>query len=682
MRQNCPFPTRDGSFLKQAVAVGVVIWVFCCQLQLVLAQAEPGKPKPPRTLSDHPGNIFLEGEEVSVRVPPDLPVSDLKWRVLDMEGRTVRNGELRATQKKRGENLPLGRLGVGYYRAEFNLAGDDQVVAWTAAAVLAPLRAPVPGHSPICVDSATSWFAADDPLAQGHLANLASLAGVNWIRDRARWRDLQTGVKTFAGRTTYDTAAEIQQEAGLRVLQVFHDTPPWARDGRSSGEFTRDLRHLHGFCKAMAQRFKGSVQSWEPWNEANVKNFGGHTVDEMCSWQKAAWLGFKAGDPDVIVGWNATAAAPTAQHTKGVLANETWPYFDTYNIHTYDWAHSYFDLWGPAREAACGRPLWITESDRGLQHLKNPPWYDLSVRDAQLKAEFMAQSYAQSLYAGASRHFHFILGHYYETNGVQFGLLRKDHTPRPAYVALAAAGRLLAGARCLGRWKPAGDVHVYAFRGEPDGVKRDVLVAWAEKDVDWPARGMTEADWSLPEEVACEGVFDYLGRSLANEVPAQLQSAPRYFVLPRGEAEKLPLEALAKQSQFRPGKPSPIVLQVVMPPTSRIRVEDKNWSEGHAYQFASGQVRDLTLVAYNFSDRAFSGRVTIASLPTGWRLSPQSWDVNLEPMAREILKMEFHAAAGAAEDGWVHLAGDFGAGTTAVVAFRMVEREGLKVPDH
>ena len=41
----------------------------------------------------------------------------------------------------------------------------------------------------------------------------------------------------------------------------------------------------------------------------------------MCSWQKAAWLGFKAGNPDVIVGWNATAAVPTPAHTEGLLTN-------------------------------------------------------------------------------------------------------------------------------------------------------------------------------------------------------------------------------------------------------------------------------------------------------------------------------------------------------------------------
>jgi len=75
-----------------------------------------------------------------------------------------------------------------------------------------------------------------------------------------------------------------------------------------------------------------------------------------------------------------------------------------------------------------------------------------------------------------------------------------DMTPRPAYVALAAVGRLLAEAKCLGRWAvpDSDDAYVIAFRARPDGLERDVLVAWAEKKVDWPQRAKTKVPFSLP----------------------------------------------------------------------------------------------------------------------------------------------------------------------------------------
>ena len=331
----------------------------------------------------------------------------------------------------------------------------------------------------------------------------------------------------MADQTSYDSAAAIQHRAGLQVLQVFHDTPPWAREPNAPGSrFATDLRTVHRFTTAMARRFRGRVQAWEPWNEANVESFGAHTVDEMCSWQKAAWLGFKAGDPDLIIGWNVTAAVPTPQHTEGIRANEVAPYFDTYNIHTYDWFHEYDRLWSPARAATAGKPLWITEADRGMKHLNNPPDYDLPWPGERLKAEALIQEYACSLAAGAAQHFHFILGHYHEPNGVQFGLLRRDLTPRPAYVALAAVGRFLAGARPLGRWHPGQDLTVLAFRARPDGEESDLLVIWAEHPVDWESRGRHLVDNPLPANLPVKATYDYLGRDCP-VWPAGHGSAPR-----------------------------------------------------------------------------------------------------------------------------------------------------------
>ena len=101
----------------------------------------------------------------------------------------------------------------------------------------------------------------------------------------------------MVAETTYDSAANIQHRYGLKILQVFHDTPRWAVAlPGATGRFPSDLRHVYHFAKAMSQRFQGRVQAWEPWNEANVTTFGGHTIDELCSYQKAAYLGFKAGD--------------------------------------------------------------------------------------------------------------------------------------------------------------------------------------------------------------------------------------------------------------------------------------------------------------------------------------------------------------------------------------------------
>jgi glycerophosphoryl diester phosphodiesterase len=610
----------------------------------------------PKPLADHSGNIFLEGEEVRVAWPRDLAPAVDRWRAVDDRGRVVRAGGLAAGATSAAAPLDLGLLGVGWYRVEFGSADDSQL-HWTTAAVLKPLAVPTPFDSPVAVDSATAWFARDDRSQQQRLANLAALAGVNWVRDRLRWGEIQPQAGALVDRvTTYDTAAEIQHAAGLKVLQVFHDTPPWAREesGRG-GRFAPDLRHAYALGRALAERFRGKVQAWEPWNEANVATFGGHTVDEMTAWQKAAWLGFKAGDPDVMVGWNVSTAVPTWQHTEGLRANKVWPYYDTYNLHTYDWSHAYADLWAPAREATWGRPLWITEADRGTPHLKNPPWYDQDLRLERLKAEWIAQSYACSLFAGARRHFHFILGHYQEPNGVQFGLLRLDLTPRPAYVALAAVGRLLAGAQVLGRIRLDQDLQVYAFRARPDGHERDVLVVWAERDVDWAERGQALADWPWPNQLRIEGVVDYLGRSLGQTLPSKIGSAPLFVFLPRGQAATLPLEPPpALSSAPKDLQPSPVVLRWSVPESARLRVEDLPWSEGYAYQVAPDEPLGCFLEVYNFGASPVEGNLQIAAIPEGWHFDIEAGPFKVEALGRQQLKGSLRIASSApVRDGWV-----------------------------
>ncbi|HUW60470.1 MAG TPA: hypothetical protein VMZ06_05645 [Candidatus Bathyarchaeia archaeon] len=637
--------------------------------------------KVPVPARDHPGNVFLQGETVVAPIPGDLSRPAVRWRVLDDRLGVVADGPVESGAGR----VALGMLDIGWYRVEF-LGADGEPISWTCAAVLARLAEPVPQDSPIGIDGALSWYPTDTPEMREHLARLAALAGVNWIRDRLRWREIQPEQDTFAKDTVYDAMAVAQSDCGLKVLQVFHGTPqwataPWAVRGaaespEATGRFPGDLRHVYTFCKAMSARFKGRVLAWEPWNEANAHNFGGHTIDEMCAFQKAAYLGFKAGVPDVTVGWNPMGGINTPVLANGVLENETWPYYDTYNIHSYDWPHDYEKLWIPSREAACGRPIWVTECDRGMKADPASPCGDYTHEDALRKAGFVVQSYATSLFAGATRHFHFILGHYMEGEAtVQFGLLRPDLTPRPSYVALAAVGRLLAGARCLGRWRLEGapDAHVYAFHARPDGIARDVLVAWTEQRADWPERGTARVAWEPPLGLEVAHVYDYLGRSLGDTVPPELTSQPVFVLTAPGDADRLPLDTVPLPP-WREGAVSPVVLQLDMP-GRRAVMRKEAWTQEHERTAELRADTALVIAAYNFGDTPVHGTVVLEQAPEGWRIEPDRWDLDLEPMARLDLpaKLSVPETVSETDTGhWVTFRGEFGAANRPVLAFRVL----------
>jgi hypothetical protein len=669
--------------LKAIISIAISIWM-CSQVDgsfdtAYWSDGHVVNRSIPTPLDGHPGNIYLESETVWVKVPAETPKEARSWRALDDKGRMVRSGVFSDGSAALPSRIRLEQLPIGWYRVEF-LDEKRSFLQWTTAAVLQKLRAPVPQDSPVCVDSATAWFARNRPDDQARFASLAALAGVNWIRDRLTWQELEPKPGQFTkAATTYDSSAAIQVSYGLKVLQVFHSTPDWAWDTKLDGEhpsgrFARDLRDVYRFCEAMAERFKGRVLAWEPWNEANVSTFGGHTIDEMCSFQKAAYLGFKAGDPSVTVCWNVYTTAPTPRHTQGLLDNEEWSYFDTYNIHTYDWAHDYERLWAPALLAACSKPIWVTEADRGLKFVDPEPWCELSREDEIRKAHYIAQSFASSFYAGSVRHFYFILGNYYEkSNGVQFGLLRKDMTPRPAYVALAAVGRLLAGAKCLGQWTipESEDAYVIAFRARPDGLERDLLVAWAEKKVDWPQRDKTKVPFSLPKSWQPERIFDYLGRRL-DEMPVELSGEALFIVLPAGQTDKVKLATIAR-SKKREDNVCPIVLQIQMPHSASMKIEPLPWSQGYEYQIEPDKPYNLLMYAYNFSKETAKGTIRVAGKPSGWALDKETWNISVDSMQREPFEASLTIPAG--QGGTLKLSGDFGPSGKPVLAFRLHGRK-------
>ena len=637
-----------------------MIAVLACAIAIAGASEQPGTP--------HFGNVYLHGETVRVAGPEDVRDETRTWRVLDDAHDVVAEGAIEARRI-----IELGTLPIGWYRVEF-LDETGQSVAFTTAAVVHKSAIPPPDETPVAVDIALSWLARDEPAHWPEIARLASLAGAGWVRDRIHWREMQAESGEFFEETHYDTTARIQSGQGHRVLQVFHTIPAWARDNTGRDRPRTDLRHVHRFCREMAVRFQGRVHAWQPWNEGNARNFGGLTMDELCTHQKVAYLGFKAGDPDLTVCWAPLGGIDTEAQVQAILRNETWPYYDIYSIHSYDWPHAYADLWEPARRAACGRPIWVTECDRGMTVDPASPVGDYTHENARLKAQFVAQSYASSLSSGASRHFHFILGPYTERDGtIQFGLLRHDYTPRISYTALAAVGRFLAGATSLGRWElpDQPDAHVYAFRGRPDGEARDVLVAWIEKEADWPGRGEQVLPWPLPEPLPVEAAFDYLGRPLEAVPPETIASAPLFALLPEGAADSLLLQTIAP-SEYRAGTPSPVVLQFDTPNIAPV-IRQREWTHEPERVFDLGTETECALLVYNFSDTEVTGTISLTEAPEGVTISAENWNVILPPMERQIL--EFRITVPASHESkngdWILFQGDFGPAGTPVLAFEM-----------
>ena len=577
--------------MRHSIEIGLLSVAVFSATNLAAA-ADRTLPKP---LPEHPGNIFLAGEQVVIDLP-DAAHGDA-WQAVDYEGEIVADGH-------GGGRITLGRLPVGYY--EVRRKGSDAGQASPVSlGVLTPLKVPTPRTSPIASDVAMAWFYPTEKMPA--VASLCALAGLNWIRDRLSWPEVEPQRGVFAEHTRYDDSAAIQSSAGLQVLQVNHRSPSWANP--QGDRFPLDLRDAYGFYREIARRWQGKVLALEPWNEADIANFGGHTGSEIATLQKASYLGIKAGNPRMIVCQNVFAIHRPAT-LADFRANQAWPYFDTFNLHHYEPLEKYAKVYADFRAVSAGRPLWVSECSVTVKWAGDVKRAEPTAADLRVQAERVAKMYAMSLHEGSSATFYFILGHYVE-GPTQFGIIHRDLTPRPAFLALAAVGRLLADAKPLGKLKAGDNVAGFVFHAKPDGNERAVLVAWSKRG---------DATLALP--TVPEAVFDHLGREKANPAASlALSAAPLVAVFPAAAAGTFELEPPPAAAPRLEGKPSTVVLQAIWP---RKQVEESQ----SAYYVASHHKERIPIFVYNFGREPVEGRVTVQG-PKDWRAENardrQSW---------------------------------------------------------
>ena len=624
--------------MKHTIICGVVGALIGASF---LGQAAAAGGASPQPLAGHPGNIFLAGEAVTIAAPPGDAET---WQAADYEGRTVAEGRVREGRAE------LGPLPVGYY--EISRAGA-RANSRVSVGVLERLRAPTPRTSPLGINVAMAWFFPKEKMAS--VAGLCALAGMNRVRDRLNWPELEPQKGQFAAPNRYDWSVQAQAAAGLQVLETSHHSPAWANP--NGKRFPLDLRDAYTFHREMARRWRGQVVAFEPWNEADISMFGGHTGSEMASLQKAAYLGLKAGNPKVVACLNVFATHRPAT-LRNLRENEAWPYFDTFNLHHYKPFAAYPKLYADFRAVSAGKPLWVTECSvpvqwRGDERLQEP-----APEDLRLQGERLTMTYAQAIHEGAEAVFYFMLPHYVEGQ-TQCGVLRPDLTPRPAFVALAAAGRLLAGAKPLGRLETSSDaVHGFLFAARPDGQRAKLLVVWADCELDLVL--------SRPPK-AC---LDHLGRprALSGQM-LKLSRAPLFVVLARGT--RLPLVPPPEPPKLLPGKPSPLVLQAVLP-------EETIVLKKSAYNLPAGPTAAIPIFLYNFGAKPLRGRLTASvSLPSANPPAAAPWQIEfpseaaIAPGERKELPLRLtRADVNAAREATLRITGDFGAGGRLVLVVR------------
>ncbi len=303
-------------------------------------------------------------------------------------------------------------------------------------------------------------------------------AGVGWERILFQWSQLQpNGPDDWNTLHVPDEWLQWAQAQGREVVGLLKNTPAWATDADPPTEASPprglDLpiddpaNTWAAFVRrTVAFYATRGVHRWIIWNEPDIspgvygQEWAG-SVEDYFQLLKVAYLVIKEVDPMAHI----HLAGLTFWHDRGWLrdflavatADPQGPdhgfFFDVISLHIYFQTDTVDYIVNEARAALTAfglqKPIWINETNASpdadpLWPLERPRWRV----DLTEQASFILQSYALGLAAGAER-----IGVYklmdagLPPGGEPFGLLRPDHSRRPAYTAYRLVTQYYAGTR-------------------------------------------------------------------------------------------------------------------------------------------------------------------------------------------------------------------------------------------
>jgi hypothetical protein len=188
--------------------------------------------------------------------------------------------------------------------------------------------------------------------------------GARWIALDFDWNSIQgDGPTSFRWDRSTDTVVREARARGLQIVATLAYSPPWARRAACAGTshcLPADPAAFARFARAAVTRygvnssvnsFRGSVEVWQIWNEANHYPFVQPTVDVpgYTAMLRQAYLAIKAADAHSTVLAGATSPAgddPSGRDVapvtflRGIYASGGGGYFDAFSHHPYTYPDS------------------------------------------------------------------------------------------------------------------------------------------------------------------------------------------------------------------------------------------------------------------------------------------------------------------------------------------------------
>jgi hypothetical protein len=292
-------------------------------------------------------------------------------------------------------------------------------------------------------------------------------SGAKWIRLDINWEVIQYLGPSSYNWTPWDNVVSAARVRGLNVLGLILHTPPWARPAGTTDAYNpTNLTDYATFAKAAVTHFSPQgVHAYEVWNEPNIVNFWAPGPDPARYTQmlKLAYSAIKQADPTATV--VSAGLSPygsygqtDSQHMNPVTflekmyANGAAGSFDAVGWHPYNYPGGLgfygWSAWSQMSETLpSARSVMIANGDGAKQiwatEFGAPTGSTSNSMTEAAQAQLVTDSYAKlKSWAWAGPAFF----HSYRNEGTNlanieqnYGIIRYDWSPKPAYAAYQAA---------------------------------------------------------------------------------------------------------------------------------------------------------------------------------------------------------------------------------------------------
>ncbi len=226
--------------------------------------------------------------------------------------------------------------------------------------------------------------------------------------------------------STLDNWINLAVAGGYKVEYTFGTTPAWA--AAATNLPPSNMKYWDEFVTAVATRYKGKIEAYELWNEANVPDFYGGSVADLVTMQQHAYMIIKSIDHSALVLSPSCQGASWGYLDKFLTAGAKG-YMDAVAVHLYNKSP---EVDGAALVAGyrsvmkahgmANTPMWNTEFGWGL---------NTEMPDANEQVAFLARSYLLLWGMGVPRNY------WYAYDDSDSGTLRLPNTGNPGTITPA-----------------------------------------------------------------------------------------------------------------------------------------------------------------------------------------------------------------------------------------------------